>query len=370
LKRFTQPAVLILTILAFAATAFGQAALTKPSSETAVNQAVLTALANLPEADTLIYINPQRILNEAAPKFMTEKDLSEMRKAFDELRTNVGFDPSKVEYVVIAVRFRKPSGDLSFNPPELMAVAGGDFSADSLLGLAKMAGGTKLREEKYGTKTLSLMTIDPIAEEAMKNPILKSYSEVGAVALNATTIAVGSPGYLKAAVDAGEGNGRITMQSLNWLLRDPNALISAAGSPWSAFAKSFGMRGTEAADRPPRCESQLGDFYGAVTMEGMSFLLRASMHADNPDTAKIMRNMLSGLLAQASSIPDPATQSALKRVSLTAEESEVVLKADVPQQMVIDFIKSQTAPKKAEPATSAPPAKKKTTPVRRRRRTT
>ena len=369
MKRHPTPAVLILTLIAFAATAFGQAALTQPASETGANQAVLSALANLPEADALIYFNPQRILNEAAPKFMTEKDLSEMRKAFDELRQNVGIDPSKIDYLVIAVRFRKPSAELSFNAPELMAVAGGDFSADSLLALAKMAGGTKLRDEKYSTKTLSLMTIEPIAKEAEKNPILKSYSEVGAVALNATTIAVGTPGYLRAAIDAGEGNGRITTQSLNWLMRDPNALISAAGSPWSAFAKSFGMRGTEVADRPPRCESQLGDFYGAVTMEGMNFLLRASMHADNPDTAKIMRNMVSGLLAQASSIPDPMTQSALKRVSLTAEESELVLRADVPQQMVVDFIKSQTTPKKAEPATSAPPTKKRT-PVRRKRRTT
>ena len=189
---------------------------------------MLAALANLPEADALIYFNPQRILNEAAPRFMSEKDLVDMRKGFEELRTNVGIDPSKIDYLVIAVRFRKPSADLSFNAPEIMAVAGGDFSAESLLGLARMASGGKLRDEKYGKKTLSLMTIEPIAKEAEKNPILKAFSEVGVVSLNATTLAAGTPGYLRAAIDASEGNGRISTQALNSLLRDPNALASAA----------------------------------------------------------------------------------------------------------------------------------------------
>ena len=33
--------------------------------------------------------------------------------------------------------------------------------------------------------------------------------------------------------------------ALNSLVRDPNALISFAGTPWGSFAKSFGMLGTE-----------------------------------------------------------------------------------------------------------------------------
>ncbi len=367
MKKLNQPLGLLLALLVLSTTALSQAALTAPAREPAIRQTVLSTLAILPEADTLIYLNPQRILNEAAPRLMPEKDLAGMRQAFTEIKQNVGIDPSQIEYLVIAMRFRKPEADLSFNLPEMMAITGGDFSADSLLTLAKLASGDKLREEKYGSKTLSLMTIDPIVKEAEKNPILKSYTEMGIVALNATTIAIGSPRYLKAAIDASEGTGQISAESLNSLLRDPNALISAAGSPWSAFAKSFGMRGTESAARTARCESQLGDFYVALTMEAANFVLRGAMHADNPDTAKIMRNLLSGLLAQAKSIPDPTAQNALKALTLTAEESEVVLRADIPQQMVLDFIKKQTAPKEVAPAKSAAPVKKKA-PVRRRRK--
>lgn len=371
MKKYSQMVGLTLTFLLLTTTAFAQNALTAPTREPAANQAILSALATLPEADTLIYLSPQRILNEAAPKLMSEKDLAGMRQAFAEIKQNAGIDPAQIEYFVIAVRFRKPAPDLSFNPPEIMAITGGDFSSESLLTLAKLASGDKLRDEKYGAKTLSLMTIDPIAKEAEKNPILKSFSEMGIVALNATTIAVGSPNYLKAAIDAADGTGRISSESLSSLLRDPNALISAAGSPWGAFAKSFGMRGTEAAARSPRCESQLGDFYVAVTMDAANFVLRGSMNADNPDTAKIMRNLLAGLMAQAKSIPDPTAQMALKTLTLTAEDSELVLRADVPQQMVLDFIKAQTAPRKQEaaaPAKATAPAKKRT-PVRRKRKT-
>jgi hypothetical protein len=40
----------------------------------AMSQAVLSSLSSLPEADTLIYINPRRILNEVVPKLLPAKD--------------------------------------------------------------------------------------------------------------------------------------------------------------------------------------------------------------------------------------------------------------------------------------------------------
>ena len=251
-----------------------------------------------------------------------------------------------------------------------MAVTSGDFSSESLMNLARMASQGKLREEKYGSKTLSLMTIDPIAKEAEKNPFLKSFAEVGVVPLSANSLAVGSPGYLRAAVDAADGNGRISAESLNSLLRDPTVLASAAGSPMGSFSKSFGILGTEASPRAPKCDSNLGNFYVALTMDAANFMLRGAMGADNPETAMIMNNLLSGFLRHAGSfIPDKTGQSVMNSFQLTAKDNEVVLSADLPQQMVIDFIKSKTQPKKEEAAVSAAgtePVKKPA--VRRKRR--
>ena len=325
---------------------------------------IVNSLSNLPEADTIIYINPQRILNEVVPKFMPAKDVEGMRKAFEDARKTAGVDPTKVDYIVIAVRFRKPTGDLNFQPPEFLAVASGDFSADSLLVLARMASQGKLRDEKYGTKTLGLMTIDPVVKMAEQNPFLKSFTEVGIVSLTANTLAVGTPNYLRAAIDAGDGKDRISADTLNSLVRDPNALISIAGAPWQSFAKSFGMMGTETTARTPRCESKLGDFYVALTMDATNFMLRGVSNADNPDTAKIISRLYSGLLGYATqSIPDPTAQSLLKNIAITAEGDEVLLRADVPQQMIVDLVQQQMT-KKTAASSSTPPEKQ---PVKKRR---
>jgi hypothetical protein len=326
---------------------------------------IVSSLASLPEADTLIYINPQRILNEVVPKFMPAKDVEGMRKGFEEVRKNAGIDPTKIDYIVIAVRFKKPTADLNFQPPEFMAIASGDFSADSLLVLARMASGGKLRDEKYGTKTLGLMTIDPVVKMAEQNPLLKSFTEVGIVSLSANTIAVGTPGYLRAAIDAGDGKDRISTETLNSLVRDPNALLSIAGTPWHSFAKGFGMLGTETNARAPRCESKIGDFYVALTMDATNFMLRGISNADNPDTAKIISRLYSGLLAYATqSIPDATAKSLLKNIAITAEGDEVRLSADIPQQMVVELIQQQMK----KPATISPAPEKQPIKTRRSRR--
>jgi hypothetical protein len=329
------------------------------------SQAVVNSLSSLPEADTLIYINPQRILNEVVPKLLPAKDVENMRQGFEEVKKNAGIDPTKVAYLVIAVRFRKPTADLNFQPPEFLVVSSGDFSADSLLTLARMASQGKLRDETYGNKTMGLMTIEPIAKEAEKNPLLKYFTEVGIVSLNANTIATGTPGYLRAAIDAADGKGRITAEALNSLVRDPNVLMSVAGSPWQSFAKSFGMLGTETTPRAPRCESKIGDLYAALTMDATNFMIRGVTNADNPDTAKILANLYSGLLQYATkSIPDASAQSLLKGFAITAEGDEVLLRADFPQQMVVDLIQKQTKPREATvmaPAPAKPAVKKRRT---------
>lgn len=342
---------------------------TAPASS-AASQAIVSTLSILPDADTLIYINPQRILNELVPKFLPAKDLEGMRKGFEQAKQMAGVDPTKIDYIVIATRFRKPTDDLNFQPPEFMVVASGDFSAESLIALARMASGGKLRDEKYGSKTLGLMTIDPLVKEAEKNPLLKSFTEMAIVTLNANTIAAGSPRYLRAAIDAGDGKERISSETLNSLVRDPGALISIAGTPWHSFAKSFGMLGTETRSRDPRCDTRQGDFYAALTMDATNFMLRGAMNADNPDTAKIMSNLFSGFLRHATSaINDPMATPLLNGIAIVAEGDEVMIRADLPQQMVKDLIEKQMKPKASADASMKSTETKTIVkpPVRRRR---
>lgn len=325
------------------------------------------ALANLPEADALIYVSPQRILNEAAPRVVDPAELTKMRSGFAEMKKAAGVDPSSVEYLVLAVRFNKPASDLSFVAPDVMAVIGGDFSSDSLMTLGQLYLQDKVRVEQYGSKAITLMKVDPIAAEAEKNPILKPFTEIGVVPLTANSLAIGNLRYLKSAIDAANGNGRISPTSLESLLRDPNALISASGAPLASFAKSFGMLGLENTTRASRCDTSFGNFYSALTMTATGFSLRGAMNADNPDTAKIIQGLLWGLMQQGiSSVPDKDAQTMLKALKMTAKESEIVIEADIPDKVVADMLKSATAPKATKvEATTPKPAPRR--PVRKKR---
>lgn len=344
----------------------------------ALAQSVTTSLASLPDADLLIYISPQRFLNDAAPRIMPAKDITEMRAGFADMKKSVGIDPSTVEYLVLAVRFHKPAGDLSFVAPDVMAVFGGDFSADSLFSLAQLTLQDKVRIEKHGSKTMALMRLDAIAAEAEKMPLLKSFVEVGAVPLSANSIAIGNLPYLKSAIDAADGTGRINPATLESLMRDPNVLAAGAGTPLASFAKSLGLFGTETSAREGSCNTSFGNFYSALTLSGTNFSVRGAMNADNPDTAKIISSLLSSLLRPGAK-PDAQTQSVLESMKLTGKEAdmmwtimksvkmmprdnEVVWEADIPQQVIADSLKPKPA------AASKTGAKPVSTPKRRVRR--
>jgi ribosomal protein S7 len=338
LKRTPSILLLLITFICFAPAAIAQSALT-----------------SLPEADALIYVSPQRILNEAVPKAMPAAEVTKMRAAFADMKRSVGVDPSTIEYLVIAVRFHKPAADLSFVAPDVIAIAGGDFSSDSLLTLAQLSLQDKLRTEKHGSKTISLMKIDPIVAEAEKNPILKPYAEVGAVALSPNSIALGNIRYLKSAIEATEGGTRISAETIQSLMRDPNVLMAATGAPLASFARSIGLFGTETTSREGRCDTSFGNFYAAVTMSGTSYSLRGAMNADNPDTARIITSLISSLMNQGiSSVPDKQAQTILQSIKLSAKENEVAIEADIPGQMIADLFRQQTAPKATETPAKKP----------------
>ncbi|HEX7294476.1 MAG TPA: hypothetical protein VF251_01910 [Pyrinomonadaceae bacterium] len=365
--------LLLLLLLTFSLLTFDHAnaqttASTIRADVNSTRQNVAAALASLPEADTLIYINPRRILNDAIPRVLPASQVAELRKGLEDVKKDAGVDLTNLDYVVLALRFRKPAADLSFTPPEVMAVASGDLSADSLMTMVQLALQEKAREETHGDRKIAITKIDPIAEAAEKNPLLKSFSEIGFTALNANTIAVGTVGYLKAAVDAANGEGRVANTAISSLIRDPNALISAAGSPLAAFAKSFGLLGTQETPRDPRCETSFGNFYAAVNQEGNAFNLRGAMNADNPDTAKIINGLLSGLMQTAiTSLPEKE-RSVLQGIKLTNNESEVVISGSIPETTIADLIKQQTTKTTTTVPTSTTgtPAKKKV--IRRKRR--
>jgi hypothetical protein len=347
----------LLIIPIFAASVFAQVA-AGIENAFAKSQSSVTVLTSLPEADIVFYLNPQKILNEAAPKVMPATELEKARATFLELKKSIGIDPSSIDSLALALRFSKPGGDLSVVVPDVLAIVSGDFSSDSMVTLAGLFLQDQARTEQYASKTLTIAKVDPVIELSAKYPMLKPLSELGVVALNSNTLAIGNTAYLKAALDAQAGNGRINSEIVNSLLRDPNALVSAAGSPLNVFLKSFGLLGTQTTPRESCCVTNFGNLYAALTMTQTGFNVRGAIHTDNPDTAKIINSLYSLLMTIAPTETTEATKdvdSILKGMKMMPKENELVWEAQIPFEIVAKFIREQSQPK---PASSTAPAKK------------
>jgi hypothetical protein len=159
------------------------------------------------------------------------------------------------------------------------------------------------------------------------------------VPLSANSLAIGNLRYLKSAIDAAEGNGRISAahSSRCCEIRTCSSLRQAHRSlrlqRALACSDSKTLRASRVAIR------RFGNFYSAVTMTGTNFSLRGAMNADNPDTAKIINNLLSGLMQQGiSAVPDKTRKRFCRDLKMTARENEIVWEADIPEKVVADFI--------------------------------
>jgi hypothetical protein len=336
--------------LVIALPAQAQTAATTTTTTTAAAQPVIDSLSTLPEAENIIYLNAPRIVNEAMPRLMPEKQYQEISKGLDQAKAFTGIDVRNLEFIVLTMRFNKPSGGRLFPMPEVMLATRGDFDAKALIGMAMAMSDGKLREEQYGTHSMSILKLEDVAKGSTSNPFGAAFSEIAIAALDPHTLAVGNANYIKAALDAADGRGRIKPETLASVMRAPDALISIAGSPLTAFAKSFGLRIAESRD--PNCMTRFGEFYAALNMDAQNFRLTGAMNADNPDTANIMKNMLSGIFEMAkSSVPDKNAQTLFNQMKMVAEGSEVMVEATIPQEMAAKYVREMFAPK---PKASAP----------------
>ena len=206
-------------------------------------QSASAALANLPDADVLIDFSPQRILTRPAPEFMTATDLAKMRGTFADIKKAAGVDPSAVEYLVIALAISQARRRSEFRRAGHPGCSRGRlqlrFTPDSCA--TNSPGQTAPGEARVKNDFVDARRSDSSTGRKDSAAQVPRKGKIGAVALSANSIAVGNLPYLKSAVEAAEGTGRINPATLESLMRDPNVLVAATGAPLSSIAKGFCM---------------------------------------------------------------------------------------------------------------------------------
>jgi hypothetical protein len=329
------------------------------------------ALTNFPESQAVLYINARRLINEAAPSVVPPEALN---KALAEARQFI--DLNGLEYVIAGARLK---GDMSLKQmPEFLLIVRGTFSAEGLLSGARMLGQDMYTQETVGTKTVSLFTLNKPApadggagQNAKKFPI----DQIAAVALDANTIAIGIPAYLRDALDASTGGARprLKPELVDLALRDANSLVSLVADLPAGMSQHL-----RAAGAPPNAEMErmvdaVRQVQLAVNMQPATFGVQSIIRMDDPAKASALSGLVNvgvGFLkgeiqkelqkvGNSSKAETAAALRVLESLTNTARGNELELNVSFQQAALADLIKQLATAKKPQAVASPAPGEKK-----------
>jgi hypothetical protein len=335
------------------------------------------ALSTLPDSQAVLFINARRIIHEVMPRVMPPAEYQKMLMQAQQ----VGFDARGIEYVAVSARLADPPP--ANNLPEFVVVVRGNFNADTLLALGRVAMGSqnlKSRQETYGSKTIEILDLQSMSKQpsggeggdgARPNPM--PYPEIGVVALDSNTLVAGVPSYVKAAVDAAGGRGGLNASLIDLGAQDPQALWSLTielPPNLAQYLHKAGVPANQEADQMIGWVKQVGLAQG---MDALNYSLTAAVLTDAPEHASAFSGLVRmGLLAAQTGLSQEAakqtpkhkdykrTRAALNTIKTFVNRTEgnkLILSASVPQSAVADFIKQEM--KKTPPATTKRPARRR-----------
>lgn len=319
-------------------------------------QAAAGPLASLPECDAILYLNARRIINEALPRVLPAAQYAKVKAALDDVKAKSGIDINGFESGVLALRFGKPIT----TPPDYVLVVRGTFNADALLSLGRIGLQGKLREEKYGSKSINIFKLSEVLGAADAKSLPTGTNDMAVAALDGGTLALGTIPYVKAAIDAEGGQRRASPELVALAMRDAGALMSIAMtiSPGLfAGALPAQMGGNEEINK---IISGIENFYLSVGMNATEFPLAASVRTASAEHARTLSGILEiGLRAASSQITDKKAQSMIETLKVTTEGNEVQARMAVPQETITTLIR-QASEKKPEAKSNAAPPNKQT----------
>jgi hypothetical protein len=319
------------------------------------------ALSTLPDSQAVLFINARRIINEMLPRVLPPAEYQKMLTQAKQ----VGFDARGLEYFAIGVRLADPPPANSM--PEFVVIVKGNFNADTLLALGRVAMGAqnmKSRQETYGSKTIEILDMQsmskPPADGASgeKPPSMAMpYSEIGVTALDSSTLVIGVPSYVKAAVDSMGGRGGLNASMIELAAHDPQSLWSLTIDVPPSLADYLHKTGVPSNAEADQMVSWVKQVSLAQGMDAVNFSTTAAVLTDAPEHASAFSGLIRmGLLAAQTAISQEAAKmkptdkdyakahtalEVLKTFVNRTEGNKLLLSLSVPQKTVADLVRQE-----------------------------
>jgi hypothetical protein len=183
----------------------------------------------LPAADGVMFVDMNRVLNEAMPRVLggNPARLAQVNADLDLFKQRTGIDPRLIERLAVGTRYTTPSPNVT--KLDTVAVARGRFNAGTIIAAGRLAAKGKYAEQQHAGRTLYVFTLD---EQIKMFGLLKmSVGELAITALDANTLAFGKPEIVRATVDAARGKRTSPNAALMQLAnRTPGALLGFGGN--------------------------------------------------------------------------------------------------------------------------------------------
>lgn len=350
------------------AAAFGQTkkAVTAQASQNSAND----PLTSLPKSDGVVSIDMQRLLNEFLPGVLAgdQARLADINTKIDRIKTRTGLDVRAFERVAVGLRFVNTSPNSL--KVESVTLARGRFDAPAMLaaGLAATKDKYKHTEQKYGGKTIYVFNGDElfakddvpqvavseedkkaggkpaqVADDLLQKLLNFRAGEVGIVALDANTLAIGQPAHVRAAIDASAKRGERVQPALTQLAtRNPDAVLGFGANMPANLSRYLELDN----DDITKNLDSIRQLYGSIGATAGGYGMQAYARTDTTAQAQGVYNTLVGFKELGGFFASNLTgdkgklaQTALENLKITKEANEVQIRLELAQADVAMLVR-------------------------------
>ncbi len=331
-----------LTLLALAGTLASSGTSVVKAQEAAAAKTTATVAANparaatvmLPGADAVMFVDLKRLFADAIPRVLAESParLAEVNTDIDQFRAKTGVDPRAFDRITLSFRFAQTATNAT--RAETVAVAHGTFNAGTLVAAGRLAAKGKYQEQKLNGKTIYIFSLNE--QLKMFGLLRMNVADVAIAALDANTLAVGSPETVRAVLENPNAGGAAAASSelVGLASQNASALVGFGANVPAALLQNLDLGNEEIV----RSVGSVRQLFGSIGMSGSNFDLLTVLRTDAPDRAQNLSETLSALkqFAPLLSLRFPgakgkAAQDVIDSLQITNRSNEVELKLTVEQ---------------------------------------
>jgi hypothetical protein len=329
---------LIVSLMAVVAAVNGQTTKLATSSTVAATDPLLA----LPASDAVATIDVKRLLNEAMPRALDSNParLAEANAEIDRLKTRTGIDLRSFDRIAAGMRF----DDRSSNPSEerRVAIARGSFNAGALVAAGRVAASGKYREEKYEGKTIYIFTLEQ--QIKLFGVMNMRIMELAATPLDSSTLAMGDPAGVRAAIDASLGRGRISSELVQLATRAPSALIGFGAILPPTASQSLEIDNEEITKNI----ASIRQVYGSIGTTPAGFDMLAVARTGDADQAQSLTDTIAAAKQFAAVLASHVSRdsnkgkllrNALDNMKVTTTGNEVKITLELPQADIASIVR-------------------------------